>query len=122
MKKRIAHLIGADMIAQSNRELGDNIIRSNREFCEKMKVISEAEIKSKDRVDISLEEYKRMENTISSLSHEVKRLRDILDRIEVPLDMDIVIDNIQTYWCDDAVNHRHLFKVEFAIDNRELRK
>lgn len=122
MKRNIAHLIGADMIAQSNRELGNDILRSNREFGEKLKSISDAEIKSKDRVDISLEEYEYMKNTIKSLSYEVDRLSNILNRIEAPLDKEIIPDSVQTYWCDDAIRFRRIFRVEFAIDNFDLKR
>ena len=110
------------MIAQSNRELGNDILRSNREFGEKLKSISDAEIKSKDRVDISLEEYEYMKNTIKSLSYEVDRLSNILNRIEAPLDKEIIPDSVQTYWCDDAIRFRRIFRVEFAINNFDLKR
>lgn len=121
MKKGLAYLLGMDTIAQSNRELGNDIIRSNRELGEKLKSISNAEIKSKDRVDISLEEYENMKNQIKSLSHEVDRLSSILERIEAPLDKAIIPDSIRTCWCNDIMNCRHIFRVEFAIDNFDLR-
>ena len=121
MKMSIAHLLGADTIAQSNRELGNDIIRSNRELGERLDNISKAEIKSKDRVDISLEEYESMKTKIKSLSYEVDRLSSILEKIEVPLDKEIIPDSIQTCWCDDIRNNRHIFRVEFAIDNFDLK-
>ena len=121
MKMSIAHLLGADTIAQSNRELGNDILRSNRELGERLDNISKAEIKSKDRVDISLEEYENMKNQIGSLSYEVNRLSNILKRIEVPLDKEIIPDSIQTCWCNDIRSNRHIFRVEFAIDHFDLR-
>lgn len=117
----IAHLLGADTIAQSNRELGNDFLRSNRELGEKFENIFKAEIKSKDRVDISLEEYENMKNQIGSLSYEVDRLSNILKRIEVPLDKEIIPDSIQTCWCTDIRNNRHIFRIEFAIDDFNLR-
>lgn len=121
MKMSIAHLLGADMVAQSNRELGNNILRSNRELGEKLKSISDAEIKSKDRVDISLEEYESMKNQIESLSYKVDKLSSILERIEVPLDKEIVPNSIRSYWCDDIFDFKRKFRIEFDIDHWNLR-
>lgn len=104
------------MIAQSNRELGNNIVRSNRELGETLKRISNVEIESKNRVDITLKEYEDMKTKIKSLSYEVDRLRDILERIEVPLDEKIIPDSIVTYWCDNHENFKRKFRVEFDID------
>ena len=120
MKRSFAYLMGADMIAQSNRRLGNDILKSNRELGDRFESISEAEIKSKDRVDITLEEYENMKNKINSLSYEVDKLRNILERIEAPIDKEIIPDSIKTCWCDDIRNNRHIFRVEFAIDNFDL--
>lgn len=116
MKRSLAYLMSADMIAQSNRELGNNIIRSNRELGEKLKSISDAEIESRDRVNISLKEYKDMQNKIRSLSHEVDRLTNILNKIEIPLDENIVADSIVTYWCDNHADFKRKFRIEFDVD------
>lgn len=120
MKRNLAYLMGADMIAQSNKILGNDILNANRELGEKLENISKAEIKSRDRVDITLEEYENMKNKIKSLSYEVDRLSRILERIDVPLDKEIIPDSIRTYWCDDALHCRHKFIVEFAVNNFDL--
>lgn len=120
MKRNLAYLTSAGMIAQSNAKLGNDICKSNRELGEKLESISKAEIKSKDRVNISLEEYEKMKREIKSLSYEVDRLTNILTRIDVPLDKEIIPDSIRTHWCDDALYHRHIFRIEFAVDNFNL--
>ena len=121
MRKRYrVQLFSADMIAQSNRGLGNDIRQSNRELGEKLESISNAEIKSKDRVNISLEEYEKMKTEIRSLSYEVDRLTHILKRIDVPLDKEIVPNSIETYWCEDAMNRRHIFTVRFAVNDSDL--
>lgn len=116
MKKCIARLMGADMIAQSNKELGVDILRSNRELGETLKNIYDAEIKSRDRVDITLEEYEHMKDEIKSLSYEVERLSNILERIEVPLDEKIIPDSIVTRWCDNHADFKRKFRIEFEVD------
>ena len=120
MNKKLSYLMSANMIAQSNKILGNDILNANKELGEKLEAISNAEIKSKDRVDISLEEYEKMKREIKSLSSEVYRLSRILERIDVPLDKEIIPDSIRTYWCDDALHCRHKFIVEFAIDDFNL--
>ena len=116
----IASLLGADMIAKSNRQLGDDILRSNRELGRTLQSISDAEIKSKDRVNITLEEYESMKDKISSLSYEVKRLSNILERIEAPLDKEIIPNSIVTYWQDNAFDFKRKFIVEFEIEHWNL--
>ena len=119
----ISNLLGMDAIAKSNRQLGDDIIYSNRELSRTLKDISDAEIKSKNRVDITLEEYENMKDENRSLSYEVARLRNILERIEVPLDKEIVLDSIRTYWSDDIWDFKgkRKFRIEFEIDHWNLR-
>lgn len=116
MKRSLAYLMSADMIAQSNRELGNNIIRSNRELGEKLKSISDAEIESRDRVNISLKEYKDMQNKIRLLSHEVDRLTNILNKIEIPLDEDIIIDSIEVFQSDNRKDFKRIFDIRFETD------
>ena len=121
MRKAYAYLKGANTIAQSNDRLADSIASSNRKLGERLESISQAEIKSKDRVDISLEEYEKMKHTIKSLTCENDWLREILNRIEAPLDKKIIPDSIRTYYCEDPMNFRYVFNVEFAIDEWDMR-
>ena len=117
----IARFLGTELIARSNMQLGEDILLATREHDKTLKSISDAEIKSKDRVDITLEEYENMKNKIRSLSYEVERLSDILRRIEVPLDKEIVPDSIRSYWCDDVRDFKRRFRVEFDIEHWNLR-
>lgn len=117
----ISKFLGTDRIAKSNFQLGEDIVRANRELGQALKDISDAEIKSKDRVDITLEEYERMKNEISSLTYENRRLRNILERIDVPLDKEIVPNSIETYWCDSPFDCKRRFRIEFDIEYWNLR-
>lgn len=117
----IVRFLGTDMIAKSNMQLGEDVLQANRELGRTLKDISDAEIKSKDRVDITLEEYENMKKQIRSLSYEVEKLSDILRRIEVPLDKEIVPDSIRSYWCDDALDFKRKFRIEFDIEHWNLR-
>ena len=122
MNKKQAYLMGANMVAQSNRDLGNLITESNREYARKLKEISDAEIKSKDRVDITLEEYETMKKQIEWLEYEVHRLQNIMKKIEIPYDLDIIPDSIETTYCDDYLNFRKIFNIRFAVDDFEIKK
>lgn len=122
MRKAYAYLIGANTIARSNDRLADTIDTSNRKLGERLESISQAEIKSKNRVDISLEEYENMKHTIEKLTFDNECMREVLNRIEAPLDKKIITDSIRTYYCEDPMNHRYVFNVEFAIDEWDMKR
>ena len=113
--------IGANNIARSNRQLGDDIWRANIQLSNTLQNISDADIKARDRVNITLKEYEDMKDKISSLSYEVNRLRNILERIEAPLDKKIVPNSIRNYWIDDIRDFKRKFIVEFEIEHGDLR-
>lgn len=122
MNRNQAYLIGADMIVRSNRDLGNVIARSNREYAQKLEEISKAEIKSKDRVDITLEQYEAMKDEIESLTYEVERLRNILVRIDIPIHLNIIPDSIETSYCKDHLNYKRIFDIRFAVDEGEMHR
>lgn len=120
MTKAYAYLKGAQAVAKSNDRLADTIACSNRRLGEKLESISQAEIKSKDRVDITLEEYERMKSEIKRLTYENEGMREILGKIEAPLDKKIIPDSIRTWYCEDIMNRRNIFQVQFAIDEWDM--
>lgn len=120
MRKSSAYLIGSNNIAESNRELGDDIIGSNRELARTLKDISDAEIKSKNRVDITLEEYMNMKDEIKALTYERDRLSNLLRRIEIPFNKEIILDSIRTYYEDNRKDFKTKYRIEFEVDNLSL--
>ena len=101
--------------------MGDDIWRANIQLSNTLQNISDADIKARDRVNITLKEYEDMKDKISSLSYEVNRLRNILERIEAPLDKKIVPNSIRNYWIDDIRDFKRKFIVEFEIEHGDLR-
>lgn len=77
--------------------------------------IAEKEIKARDRVDISLEEYENMKKEISELRSSNQFYETVFDRIEIPWDKQIVPDSIHTEWCDHPMDFRRTFKVTFDV-------
>lgn len=113
-------VIGANNIAKSNRELANDIWRSNINLCDTLKDISDVDINARDRVNITLKEYEEMKNKISSLTYEVGRIRDILERIEAPVDKKIIPNSIRSYWRDDPRNLKRKFMIEFEIEHGDF--
>nr|DAV24917.1 MAG TPA: hypothetical protein [Bacteriophage sp.] len=122
MNTKQAFLMGATAIVESTRDLGRHISNSNRELGEKLESISKAEIASRDRVDISLKEYESMKRQIESLTWERDRLRSVLENIKAPLDKNIIPGSINTYYYDDPMNCKRIYRVEFEIDDMEMRR
>ena len=117
----VFNLLGTDAIARSNERLGEDIIRANNKLNNTLKNISNDDIKARNRVNITLEEYENMKERIRSLSSEVDRLKEILERIEVPLDKPIIPNSIRSYWCDNPSSFNRKFMVEFEINHLDLR-
>lgn len=107
-------IAAANITAKSNEKLG-----------EKLESISQAEIKSKDRVDISLEEYLSMRRRIEELESQNSRMEKFLYRIGIPDDVidDAEVDNIRSYYHDDIrdfVRHYHIIvDVDFSTVVRD---
>ena len=64
----------ANILARSNDRLGD-----------RLNDISQKELKARDRVDISLEEYEQLKNEVTSLRYENASLKSIFTRIGIPI-------------------------------------
>ncbi len=96
----------ANIVAKSNAALG-----------RKLESISQAEIKSKDRVDISLEEYEKLKRELSILRDENRELKHMLQNMGIPVDIvnDIVPDSISVERCKNHVDFKTLFRITFAV-------
>lgn len=80
------------IIDTSGNERAARILaESNARHDATLKSISDAEIKSKDRVDIPLSEYDRLRRENSNLEWRVNRMEAMLTRMGIPEE---VIDNI----------------------------
>ena len=105
----------------SSEEVARSIAVAYRDLGEKLKMISEEEIRARNRVNLSVNEYEHMKHRIASLESEVDYLRSILEKIEAPLDKNIIPDSIRTYYSDGLWDCKRVFRVEFAIENWELK-
>ena len=94
------------------------IARSQEEFGEKLESISQAEIKSKDRVDIPLEEYEKLKSDLRMYEKKSRRLEAIITNLGIPYDVIESIDTntIAVETCDDPMHFVTHYRVRFIVD------
>lgn len=94
------------MNAISNQMQMDRISREN---------IAEKEIKARDRVNISLGEYERMKNEISSLRWEVNQMRNKMELFKEVIDLNIIQDTFVDFYDYDPckMKSKCIIKFEF---------
>lgn len=85
--------------------------------------ISDNEIKSKDRVDISLEEYDQLKNELAILRSENYSLKDTLTRIGIPFEVmaDVIPSSIKVQRCEDCIGFETSYRVTFSVRDIERR-
>ena len=81
----IWNIIGTPI--ESNAYAAGIIANSNKKLGEKLEAISKDEIKSKDRVDISLDEYTRMQKRIENLERANREMNMLLHDIGIPVEV-----------------------------------
>lgn len=65
--------------------------------------ISQNEIKSKDRVDITLEEYERMKSNITRLEHELYIVKNKLEPFKEVVGLNIILDTFHILQSKDCL-------------------
>lgn len=96
-----------------------------REHDDTLKSVSHAEIKSKDRVDISLAEYEQLKTELAHLRSENSRLRIAFLNIGIPAEIInmIIPDSIKVHRCDDYRDFKMHYRVTFDVDDSpDIRK
>ena len=93
--------------------------KSNRELGEKLESISKEEIKSKDRVDITLEEYLAMREKIEKLEAKNSQRDRLIIRLGIPAELIDSIDtsSINVTHCEDICNFKRKYRIEFEVED-----
>lgn len=88
---------------------------SQEKFAKQLKDISEAEIKSKDRVDITLEEYERLKNDLDMFATRCRSMESTLEKLGIPYYVFDKIDpeSISVSTCDDHMTFKKHFYIRF---------
>lgn len=98
---------------------------SQEKFAKQLKSISEAEIKSKDRVDIPLEEYERLKNENKRLAERERTLMSVIEQLKIPADVlpYILPDSVKIYTCFDIDlwNEFQHYRIEFSIPKEHFK-
>lgn len=68
-------------------------------------------VASKDRVDISLNEYKRFLN----LENQIRRYERILKSLGIPFELNIDTDSIHVSYCDNPRDFKRKYRIEFDV-------
>ena len=92
--------------------------RSNKELGKKLEDISKAEIKSNDRVDITLEEYLTMRKRIETLESKISRMSKLVIQLGIPAEVidSIKTDSIRVVHNDDIRDFVRHYHIEFDVD------
>lgn len=103
---------------KSGKNLGESIEKSSKTLANSITEASKDDVKARDRVDITLEEYERLKNENRLLNEEVTRLRKILSDIRIPVNIweRIKLDTIKTSVCHNVKDFIDTFRIEFEVD------
>lgn len=104
----------ARIIAQSNEA-------SVKEHNETLKAISDAEIKARDRVDISRDEYEQMKHELEHLRLQNSHMNKMIIRMGIPAEVidAIDLDTIDLHLTYDPMRMRTWYRVHFGV-NKEV--
>lgn len=105
-----------------NKKVKDAAIiyrEATEKVVEKLESISQAEIKSKDRVDIPLSEYLRITEENKKLNRRVSEMSRIIIQLGIPAEVidRIIPQSICVECCDDYLEYKKHYRVNFAVDD-----
>lgn len=105
----------------------DCIEKSARAIENMSKALSENsknEIKARDRVDISLEEYERLKDENRRLSTKVSHLECLLSDLGIPAEMvnSIIPGSTMVSCCSDYKDFLTHVRIEFKVDDISVRR
>lgn len=96
----------------------DRLTEAIKDFSETQESISQAEIKSKDRVDIPLSEYLEMKETIRKQEAELRSLYCTFRQLGISKEVvdGIVPDSVQVYKDEDIKDFITHYMIKFDFD------
>lgn len=102
----------------SNKDLSSSIKESSETLAKSITEASKDEIKARDRVDITLEEYEQLKEEVKVLRQENRELRNILGSFRFPINLwrRVKVDTIKTSVCHNVRDFIDTFRIEFDAD------
>lgn len=110
--KLVAMRDASERIAESNNRAA----RATEKLTAQLAENSKAEIKARDRVDITLEEYEFLKHEVESLRTENAMLRGYLSKFDFPVDAKIIPDSIQTACAHDVRRFVDRWQIKFDVE------
>jgi hypothetical protein len=107
---------------QAIRDAASVVARATKEHNETLKNISDAEIKSKDRVDIPLRDYLRMKEDLERTSRELMHVNFLLAQMGIPAEVVKRIEggSIHVESCADFRDYKRTYRIAFTVDERPM--
>ena len=92
--------------------------QATKKFGEKLDDISKNEIKSKDRVDITLEEYLTMRKRIETLESKYSHISKLIVQLGIPAEVidSIRLDTVNVVHNDDIRDFVRHYRIAFDVD------
>lgn len=106
-------------IIQDNNEAARKVAASNDRLAATLRENSEREVAARDRVDITLTEYLKLQKDIADLSEENRYLKSLCGKIGLPYNVPILKESIRKYTCagvTDFMDFTRKFLIEFKCD------
>lgn len=119
---RITAIANAHM-AEEIRGAAEAVAASNDRLAQTLSDNSKREVTARDRVDITLAEYLRMQEQIKELSEENRRMKALCGKIGLPYEVPILPGSICKYTCmssPSVFDFTQKFLIEFSCDMSDL--
>lgn len=102
----------------SNKDLARSIEESSETLAKSITEASKDEIKARDRVDITLEEYEQLKEEVKVLRQENRELRNILGSFRFPINLwrRVKQNTIKTSVCHNVRDFIDTVRIEFDVD------
>ena len=106
-------------IQEDRSEAAARIVnRGLEKFGNTLQTISDAEIKSKDRVDITLKEYDELRNNLRRYEERCRKMGSMIMQMGIPYEVieHIIPGSIDVTTCNDPCNFKRRYRVEFDVE------
>ena len=104
-----------------------NLEKILREHDERTRNMIKSEIKSRNRVDISLDEYEKMKDEADEISfclqNKIDYLVKIIEKFGIPIEISDIVntDSIITFCDDDVLTGKRKYRIEFTVDLHKVK-
>ena len=110
------------LIYEDHSEQAARIVnRGLEKFGDKLQSVSQADIKARDRVDITLAEYEQLKDNVRRYEERCRKMGSMIMQMGIPYEVieRIIPGSIDVATCDDTFNFKRRYRIEF--DTEEYR-